>query len=304
MKLSRISRNDGPIPSTERSFYSTTRAFGRFGMRLFAPQIMEAPHWHGHIEVNFLTAGRMIYDIEGERISVPAQRLVLFWASVPHRLTQLVAAQDQAQRLCNLYLPVDAFLFMQHIAPLQIMLLSGAMVVLPENLCGADLIERWYSDYRTGDFERADLIRMELNALLRRALLDDLSFLRRPMVDARGDRAISSVNIRHVVEMVRFIMENLAEPIRNADVARVTGLHENYALSLFTQTMRLPMKQFIIRMRLLRARALLTESSMAIATVAENSGFTSISQFYHHFRQNYAMTPHSVRENYVRMSLR
>lgn len=145
---------------------------------------------------------------------------------------------------------------------------------------------------------------MELNALLRRALLHDLTFLRKPLIDARGDRAITSVNIRHVVAMVRFIMENLAEPVRNADVAKVTGLHENYALSLFTQTMRLPMKQFIIRMRLLRARAMLTESSIAISTVAESVGFTSISQFYHHFRENYGMTPKALRENYISMSLR
>ena len=84
----------------------------------------------------------------------------------------------------------------------------------------------------------------------------------------------------------------------------MTGLHVNYALALFTRTMRVPLKRFIIRMRLLRARAMLMESSTAIATVAEESGFTSISQFYDHFKTAYGMSPHAMREKYTSMALR
>jgi AraC family transcriptional regulator, melibiose operon regulatory protein len=103
---------------------------------------------------------------------------------------------------------------------------------------------------------------------------------------------------------VRFIMENLAEPLTNARVADVTGLHENYALALFTRTMRLPMKKFIIRMRLLRARALLLESGTAIGQVAAQSGFASTSQFYDHFGKAYGMAPHQMRARYTQMELR
>jgi AraC-like DNA-binding protein len=81
----------------------------------------------------------------------------------------------------------------------------------------------------------------------------------------------------------------------------VTGLHENYALSIFTRIMQTPLKQFVLRMRLVRARALLVESSMAIGSVAEASGFASLSQFYAQFRRAYGMTPAAVRKDYLRM---
>jgi len=298
---------DSPLHSqlsTERRFYSATSAFGRFGIRLFPPQIMPTPHWHGHIEANFLTGARMVYLLDGSEVLIPEGRLVLFWASVPHQLTRLEPTRPEPSRLCNVYIPVDAFLFMPHIARLQVALLSGAMITLPERLCDVAMIERWYSDYRSGDFERTEVVKMELNVLLRRALLTDLEFLRMPLAESGEGRAISSIHIRHVVEMVRFIMESLDRPMTNADVARVTGLHQNYALSLFTRTMRMPMKQFVIRMRLIRARGLLTESSMPITSVADASGFTSISQFYHQFKAAYGLPPNSVRANYIQMSLR
>lgn len=299
-----LRRSADAAPSTERHFYNTTRAFGRFGIRLFEPEVMPQPHWHGHIEGNFLSGATMLYAVDGQQILVPEGRFVLFWAGVPHQLTEITPTTGEKPALCNVYLPVDAFLFMPHIAHLQVAMLSGAMVVLPAALCNAVMIARWYSDYRSGDFERTEVVKMELNTVLRRALLGELTFLRQPMPVMGDERAMSSAQIRHVVEMVRYIMEHLGSPMRNSDVAAVTGLHQNYALSLFTRVMKLPMKQFVIRLRLLRARALLTESSMPITSVAEASGFTSISQFYQQFKASYGLPPNHLRGSYINKALR
>jgi AraC family transcriptional regulator, melibiose operon regulatory protein len=288
----------------ERHFYGLNKAIGRFGMRVFTPYVMDQPHWHGHIEVNFLTGGSMRYDIDGQKIDIPEGEPVLFWAGIPHQLTEMTASGNSAPRLTNIYLPVDTFLFMPHIAQLQVALLGGALVSLPSALCGAEHLGRWYRDYRSNDFERIEVMKMELNAVLRRALTQELTYLRQPLAQVEEGRSLSSAHIRHVIEMVRFILENLAEPITNADVAEVTGLHQNYALSLFSRTMRVPMKKFVIRMRLLRARALLMESALAIGKVAESCGFASLSQFYSHFKQAYGMSPHAMRVRYTQMDLR
>ena len=82
-------------------------------------------------------------------------------------------------------------------------------------------------------------------------------------MDLESERSLSSTHIRHAIEMVRFILENLDKPLRNAEITAVTGLHENYAIALFSRIMRIPPRQFLVRMRLMRARALLVESSMA-----------------------------------------
>lgn len=286
-------------PAHERHFYSATRAFGRFGIRIFEPQLMATPHWHGHIEANFAIDHRMDYDVDSERVEVPPNRLCVFWAGVPHQLTAVTPVSDRPIRLCNIYLPLDAFLMMHHITPMQIAMLGGGMVLLPETLCDEGLIRRWYADYRSGDFERSEVMKMELNALFRRAWLEPVDYLRPPQNASEEGRALSSAHIGHVIAMVRFALENLDKPLKNADITAVTGLHENYALGLFTQIMRMPLKQFVLRMRLMRARALLVESKLAIASVAEAAGFASISQFYAQFKAAYGTSPKAVREQYL-----
>jgi AraC-like DNA-binding protein len=286
-------------PSHERHFYSASRAFGRFGMRIFEPQTMTKPHWHGHVEANFAIHHTMEYDVDNVAIHVPAGRLAVFWAGIPHRLNAVTPTGTQTPRLCNIYLPLDVFLMMNHIMPMQVALLGGGMLLLPESLCNEDMVRRWYADYRSGDFERTEVLKMELNALFRRAFLAKPEFLCSPQNDADGDRALSSAHTRHVIAMVRFILENLDKPLRNADITAMTGLHENYALSMFTKIMQIPLKQFVLRMRLMRARALLVESALAVTSVAEASGFSSISQFYHHFKAAYGTSPNAVRTQYL-----
>jgi AraC-like DNA-binding protein len=298
VKDSAEGRRVNAAPAHERHFYSTSRAFGRFGMRIFEPQTMATPHWHGHIEANFAMHHSMDYDVDSEAVHVPAGRLTIFWAGIPHRLTQVTASGAQPPKLCNIYLPLDAFLMMNHIMPMQVALLGGGMLILPDDLCNEDMVRRWYADYRSGDFERTEVLKMELNALFRRAFVSQADFLRSPQ-NEQGQRALSSVHIRHVIAMVRLILENLDKPLKNADITAVTGLHENYALGLFTQIMQIPLKQFVLRMRLMRARALMVESSLAITSVAEASGFTSISQFYHQFKMAYGTSPNAVRSTYL-----
>jgi AraC family transcriptional regulator, melibiose operon regulatory protein len=287
--------------ANERRFYSQTKAFGRFGMRIFKPSLMKEPHRHGHVELNLIRNARMIYMIDGQQFSVEPDRLVLFWAGIPHQLTAIEQLPGAEPELCNMYIPLDTFLFMPHIPDLQVALLNGGLAQAQKDLCNFAQVKSWYTDYRANHPERLDIVKMELNAVLRRMCLEPLDYIKQPWTKSRTAHGLALQHVRHVVAMIRHILENLHEPLRNSDVTNVTGLHMNYALALFTRTMNISLKQFIIRMRLLRARGLLLESDMAISTVAAESGFGSASQFYVHFLSAYGTSPQQLRNTYMQL---
>jgi len=280
----------------ERRFYARSRAFGRFGMRIFKPHLMAEPHSHGHVETNFSRHARLHYLVDGAPIIVEADQLVVFWANVPHQLVRIEPTSAETPELCNIYIPLDAFLMMPHLPDFQIALINGAMIACPQDLCGHVHLVRWYEDYRSGKAERLDILKMELNALFRRMATLPGNYLRAPWLAKPTPHNLTSSHIRHVVAMVRHVLDNLEKPLQNADVTAVTGLHPNYALGIFTKAMNLPLKQFILRMRLLRARGMLLESDVAITTIAVESGFGSTSQFYAHFAAAYGTSPNQLRE--------
>ena len=207
--------------------------------------------------------------------------------------------KSEPPELCNIYLPLDTFLLMPHLPDFQIALINGAMIACPKQLCDHGQLLRWYEDYRSASAERLDIMKLEINALFRRVALEDTAYLRAPWLAKPAPHSLSSSHIRHVVAIVRHVLENLEKPLTNADVTAVIGFHPNYALSIFKRVMNVPLKQFILRMRLLRARGMLLESDVAITTIAVQSGFGSTSQFYAHFSAAYGISPNQLRERYL-----
>lgn len=268
-------------------------------MRWFDPQLMSAEHWHGHIEFNWLTEGSMDYRFDGRPVTLPAGRMVVFWAGIPHQTVQIDRGPSGAGRQCNIYLPLDVFLYMPNLGALTETMMGGGVIALPDDAADSGLLQRWYTDYRSGDAERVDILKSEIANMLRRTAMVGWNVLLPPWIEKPTPGARTTSPLRYVVAMVRHIMENLSSPLRAADIAQVVGLHPNYALNLFTRVMGIAMQQFVIRMRLIRARSLLFAGNISIANVAFESGFTSQSQFYEHFRAAYGMPPSAMRKSLV-----
>jgi AraC-like DNA-binding protein len=298
-KTRKLEQAPRPVPRSDRKFYANTAAFGRFGLRWFDPQLMPAEHSHGHIELNWLTAGGMDYAFEGRPVHVPPERLVMFWAGIPHQTIRLDKGPAGDSRQCNVYLPLDAFLHMPHLGTLTETMMGGGVIALSVDAVGASTLLRWYQDYRSGNPERADILKIEIGTMMRRAALVGWDELLPPWIESLSPSTRAASPLRYVVAMVRHIIENLSEPLSAEDVAKVVGLHPNYALNLFTAVMRVSVRKFVVRMRLIRARSLLFEGNISIANVAFQSGFTSLSQFYEHFRNAYGITPREMRQNLI-----
>ena len=288
-----------PVPRPDRKFYAATSAFGRFGMRWFDPQIMPSEHYHGHIELNWLTSGSMDYLLDGKQLSVPSGRLLMFWAGIPHRTVGLNRGPAGDSRQCNVYLPLDTFLHMPRLGRLTETMMAGGVVALSPDAIGSETLRRWYEDYRSGDAERADILKAEIAIMLRRATVTGWENLLEPWIESVTPATKAATPLRYAVAMIKYVLEHLSDPLPASEVAEVVGLHPNYALNLFTSVMNVSLHKFVVRMRLIRARSLLFETSLSIENIAFQSGFAGKSQFYEQFREAYGISPREMRTKFL-----
>ena len=294
-----VTRSKAPLARPDRKFYSSTPAFGRFGIRWFAPRLMAVPHSHGHVEFNWLTEGKLSYLFNGQPVAAPSGRLVLFWAGVSHQAVGIPQPTGSRIQQCNIYLPLDSFLYQPKLGALTETIMGGGVLALPADAMSHDTLQRWYRDYRSGDADRADLLKSEIGLLLKRASLTGWDTLLAPWIEQNRPKLRRARSLRHIVAMVRHIMEHLNEPLDAETIGGVVGLHPNYALNLFTEVMQVSIHRFVLRMRLIRARELLFTSALPVESIAYDSGFTSVSQFYLHFRRAYGVPPHRLRLEYL-----
>lgn len=248
---------------------------------LWQPSAMPRADRHQEIEVNFSPHGALGYRIAGRRVMVPAGRLALFWAAVPHQLTDWSCERPYwvltvpAARFLALGLP-DGFV---------------ARVLAGELLWDARLTAR---DRDAERFER-------WSWLVRRDATTALSELRKRLGEFAEGPLESSLESEplpshaKVARMARIVALRHVEPLLVADIASAVGLHPHYAMELFRREFGTTLNQTLTLHRVGHAMRLLATTDLPVATIRAASGFGSSSRFNEAFSRLCGQSPRAFR---------
>lgn len=265
-------------------------------------------HAHRDVEFNLVERGSVEYLHAGRPQRLLAGRLCCFWAMIPHHV---ISASADAY-MSWITLPLDWLtrcgIEMEQLAQL----LNGE--ILAE--CASDeadpaTIDQWSSTLQRHDERWRRVVELEVEARLRRMLLNGLESVRLehhppegprsgrrsgarreappPGARARGGARPSSLEM--VVEMAQFMTDRYAEPIRVADVADEVNIDPSYAMRLFRQHLGLTIVDYLTRQRVAAAQRRLLTTDDPVLTIAHDSGFGSASRFHQAFRRFTGTTP-------------
>lgn len=268
----------------------------KFGFQRHQPEVMGFSHWHGHIEINFLFGCTAEYLINGQKISVPEGRMILFWASIPH---QMIAAHGDGEMI-NLYIPLQAFLAWKYNDDFIREILNGEVLV-SDNLHVVDklLTDQWEADLEKQQLPMTIQVIDEMRNRIRRMSLETYStFELSKTKDSSANRSMVA-GLPHIQSILLYIADNYDSKITIEDVVKDTGLHPNYAMKLFQRVMKISIKQYINKLRLQHAQALLIDTNAPVLNIALEAGFGSISRFYDIFQKEFNKTPQQFRNDIV-----
>jgi AraC family transcriptional regulator, melibiose operon regulatory protein len=255
----------------------------------WTPTAMPRFDRHNEVEINLLESGSLLYLMGGRRLAVPAGRLIVFWAGVPH---QILAFEDLAEYFV-LTIPLAWFLQWRLPDHFTQPILHGATIIEPdEGRLALDRarFEQWSEDVPTGSEDRCHISLLEIEARLRRLATDLPQRTPRkspPDLDAR--------HLSRAEEMACFIARNCTQTVTVEMVARHVNLHPNYAMTLFQRTFGTTLIKYVTQHRLSNAQRLLVTTNDAILKIALSSGFGSLSRFNEAFRQSFGCTPRAYR---------
>ena len=99
--------------------------------------------------------------------------------------------------------------------------------------------------------------------------------------------------------LARYLAERYTEPVRWEVAARVAGLSSATARRCFLQCYGMTLHQYLLHLRMARARQLLAHSDAKIIDIALEAGFPTLSNFYRTFEAVVGQTPSAYRKNYA-----
>jgi LacI family transcriptional regulator len=101
-----------------------------------------------------------------------------------------------------------------------------------------------------------------------------------------------------MAQAARMIREQACRPLRVAQVADALGLSRRVLEQRFQTALHRNPKEELIRMRMERAKTLLSGTDLSVALVAKESGFASLAYFSRAFRRQIGLTPRGYRKRH------
>lgn len=147
------------------------------------------------------------------------------------------------------------------------------------------------------------------------ALISDCEYIRRLLVFERNRLKVFSLFYGMLDRLpsqqeeafyilgpaVRFLENHIADPaLNNSMLAEAAGISEVYFRQLFARQYGVTPRQYILEIRMHKARQMLTEGALKIADVAEGCGFSSAYHFCRSFRERTGQTPGEYRRQHCR----
>lgn len=257
--------------------------------------IMDRPHRHNDVELNFVEAGTLAYLLGGETVLFEADNLYVFWAAMPHQIIH--AAPETAHRV--LTIPLPDFLRLNLPAPMVRALLNGRALVDVEQH-GAALnrlqFQRWHDYLSRNSHDCARIVLLEVEACLRRLAMAHAANPA-PVAARVAPSTGNTGGLQHVQTMVAFISDHYRDALTVDDIAQAAGVHPNYAMQLFRKHVDMTLVEYLTQYRIAHAQRRLLTTDAPVIDVALACGFNSLSRFYAAFRTICGQSPLAYRQS-------
>lgn len=99
------------------------------------------------------------------------------------------------------------------------------------------------------------------------------------------------VSDKRVREICTYIRDHFANSLSSEEIASAVCLSEGHMRALFRRYMFMSPHQYILEVRMEKAKELLGTSVLSLTDIAERVGFEDVSYFIHTFRRREGMTP-------------
>lgn len=238
--------------------------------RMKAASVMDVPHTHPDIEVNFLFEGGFSYLHGGAVVPIEAGTFAVLWGGVPH---QTLPPGINGEGVW-MTLPLGWVLQWQLPRELSDRLLRGEIIAGPPDPADRPLLERWLADSASGDPARRRVLQLEMEARFHRLALS------MPARQLAAGRVAGDAGVGQIARVTRFIAQHYREPLTVQAIADNAKLHPKYLMRLFKKQSGASVWEYLTRLRVSHAQRLLITTDLKVLDVAMESGFSSVAPFY------------------------
>ena len=229
-------------------------------------------HWHEWLEVTELLEGEMELECEGEKLTVKAGRAVVVGVQALHKIT------GKPGNYAFRCLHINVGFVMQN---MNVSSLYNKAFILPAD------------DNLSHSFNVISQVIEKEDAVSKMLLKASLLMVLSSIAAQAGQRENNTAYVYSDIfsEIVYYIAKHYDEELSLNILSEKFGYTPQYISSLFKKYMNTTFYTYLTRMRMDRARFLLSSATLNVSEIAYACGFASETAMSEKFKKMYGMTP-------------
>ena len=242
-------------------------------------------HVHSFYEICYAFAGRGTFFINNQEHTVQAGDLFI---AHPHHYHEIISSEE---------MPLSIFFWSYTLSVNQTN--SDTAQLLDAFTKSPDCISQRIAqipailDLLIDEVHRREAGYIQsLEALTTKLLLETARSITHVSANTDLESDIQSTVVR---EVIQYLNDNYAQPIRIRDIATQVHMSERHVSRLFLQATHKTIKTYLTDLRLDKACNLLLKMNVPITEVAEQTGYPDMRYFSTLFRKQFGITPSAFR---------
>jgi AraC-like DNA-binding protein len=253
-------------------------------------------HIHPAIEMIYITGGKYLISVDNEEMIATCGDLLFFRANTIHSI-RLVSEESGSYYVLKIN---PSLLF--HIFPGR----EQMKLTSPFLLKKRDESVLFYSHQITDNFKEIfDKMIASLEKDGERFLITEralaslllIEMLGNMLPEYEGNTKITEKNVSLIYECVDYVNNNYASDISAEECANMLHVSYSYFARLFHAVMGKTFKEYLISVRLAKAKSILLSTSIPITDVAIACGYTNFSYFIAEYKKAFGKTPKQSRKD-------
>ncbi|MFM9328039.1 helix-turn-helix domain-containing protein [Paenibacillus mesotrionivorans] len=259
--------------------------------------ILVNPHWHEHLEVMQVLAGRVRVQVNGKRYEGQAGDIFFVNSNALHGVEALEAEAELLGVVWDIRL-TDSFMEEVELQHLYHLLLRSevdpvlARARQPEWEVCSGTLQELRREYEGGGLGYRTAIKSHVFRLIREQL--------RKLQSTAGLMKMTR-EYERLRPAIALIEQGYSGRLPLQEVAGTAGLSLFHFCRLFKRVMNRTVQQFVQEVRLREARRLLRDTDLPVAELSERVGYGNPNYFARVFREHTGTTPLRMRKQYQDM---